>query len=258
MRLRQVALAARTLEAPVADLCWVLGVEVAFRDPGVGVFGLENAVMPLGETFLEVVSPLSPDAAAGRWLDRNGGDGGYMVILQTEDLPAERRRIEKLDVRIAWDVQLENAASIHLHPKDVGGAILSLDAMQPPESWAWAGPDWRRHIQADGVSGIVGVELCAPDPRKLAERWAGLLACKALPRGEAWVLKLSSGELRFLPEKNGRRERLAGVELRGGDAASMLTRARERGLEVSGQSFEIAGTRFRIAAEAAGKTANAG
>jgi hypothetical protein len=57
MRLRQIALVARDLDTVVQDLCAVLGVEVCFQDPAVAVFGLRNAVMPLGDTFLEVVSP---------------------------------------------------------------------------------------------------------------------------------------------------------------------------------------------------------
>ena len=76
MRLRQVVLVARDLEPVERDLCGVLGLEVCFRDPNVGVFGLKNAVMPVGDTFLEVVCPLTSEATAARYLDRRGGDGG--------------------------------------------------------------------------------------------------------------------------------------------------------------------------------------
>ena len=60
MRLRQLALAAHDLEPTLEALCDVLGIEVGFRDPGVGAFGLANGVMPVGDTFLEVVSPETP------------------------------------------------------------------------------------------------------------------------------------------------------------------------------------------------------
>jgi len=66
MRLRQVALVARELDPVVADLTAVLGIEVAFHDPGVAEFGLRNAVMPVGDTFLEVVSPVQENTTAGR------------------------------------------------------------------------------------------------------------------------------------------------------------------------------------------------
>ena len=45
-------------------------------------------------------------------------------------------------------------AGTHLHPKDVPGAIVSLDWADPPESWRWAGPAWTRavaqHLRARG------------------------------------------------------------------------------------------------------------
>ena len=57
MRLRQVALVAGDLDRNVGELCEVLGIDVAYNDPNMVVFGLVNAVMPVGDTFLEVVSP---------------------------------------------------------------------------------------------------------------------------------------------------------------------------------------------------------
>jgi hypothetical protein len=57
MRLRQIALVGKDLEAAEADIRAILGLDYAYDDPGVGQFGLRNAVFPVGETFLEVVSP---------------------------------------------------------------------------------------------------------------------------------------------------------------------------------------------------------
>src|SRR5512145_1003705 len=106
MRLRQIALVARELDSTVEVLCDVLGIEVAFHDPGVEVFGLRNAVMPLGDTFLEVVSPDRPGTSAGRLLERRGGDGGYMVIVQSQAKAADRARVGSLGVRIVWEADL--------------------------------------------------------------------------------------------------------------------------------------------------------
>ena len=89
MYIRQIALVARDLDPIVDDLCAVFDIAVSCNDPGVAAFGLRNAVMPIGETFLEVVSPVTPDASARRYLERRKGDGGYMVILQSDDLAAE-------------------------------------------------------------------------------------------------------------------------------------------------------------------------
>ena len=51
LRLRQIALVANKLEPVLDDLCDTLGIEVCYRDPGVGTYGLENALMPIGTTM---------------------------------------------------------------------------------------------------------------------------------------------------------------------------------------------------------------
>src|ERR1700710_1141249 len=102
LRLRQIALVARDLDPVVAELHKELGVEIAFRDPSVDTFGLQNAVMPIGNQFLEVVAPIKESTAAGRYLDRRKGDGGYMVILQCDEHAARKARLGgELGVRFA-------------------------------------------------------------------------------------------------------------------------------------------------------------
>src|SRR6476469_5450492 len=95
LRLRQAVLCARDLEATVERLREELEVGEPFRDPAVGYFGLENAVFAIGDTFLEVVSPIRSEvpgaATAARQLDRSGDDVcGYMAMLQITDVPAAR------------------------------------------------------------------------------------------------------------------------------------------------------------------------
>ena len=63
---------------------------------GVGAFGLRNAVFAIGDTFLEVVAPVRDDTTAGRYLERRGGDGGYMALFQVPDVADARRRVADL------------------------------------------------------------------------------------------------------------------------------------------------------------------
>jgi hypothetical protein len=99
-----------------------------------------------------------------------------MVIVQTDDLAADRERVEKPGIRMVWKAELSDAATIHLHPRDVGAAIVSLDQMRPPESWRWAGPEWREHLRSDVTRRLLGVEIQGADPGALAARWGGVLA----------------------------------------------------------------------------------
>ena len=67
MDIRQIVMVSSLRDPIVSDLSQLFGLEVAFNDPGVGHFGLENAVMPLGTDFLEVVSPIEENTTAGRY-----------------------------------------------------------------------------------------------------------------------------------------------------------------------------------------------
>ena len=199
----------------MASLCAALGIEICYRDPLVATFGLHNALMPIGDTLLEIVSPVKEGTTAGRLLDRRGGDGGYMAIFQTDDLARERARIEALGVRVVWDVALDEITSIHLHPRDVGGAIVSLDEARPPESWHWAGPEWRAHVRTGVVTRIVGAEMQADDPSAMATRWGEVLGCAVETRADGTRrIALDDGELRFVRATDGRGDGLGGIDLR--------------------------------------------
>ena len=84
IQLRQICLVAQDIQPVVEDLRSILGINSCYVDPGVKIFGLENNLMPVGRNFLEVVAPIQDNTAGGRYLQRRGGDGGYMVITQID------------------------------------------------------------------------------------------------------------------------------------------------------------------------------
>jgi hypothetical protein len=246
MRLRQIALVATDLEPVVADLCAVFGVEVGFRDPGVAAFGLHNAVMPIGDTFLEVVSPCQSNTTAGRYLERRNGDGGYMVILQSDDLTADRERLDRLGVRVVWSVDLGDARTLHLHPRDIGGAIVSLDAMDPPASWKWAGPDWQAKVRTNVTRAIVGVEMQSDNPTALATRWANVLNRPLRDDTGAPAIVLDAGVIRFVLASDGRGDGVSRIMLAVADHDRMFDNARARGLTIDGNRVHIGGVWFGV------------
>jgi Glyoxalase-like domain len=171
-RIRQVVLAAREL-GPVAErLQAALSLRAPFSDPGVGYFGLRNAVFALGDTFIEIVSPVQDGTAAGRLLERRGGDSGYMVMVQVEDLPAARERARGAGLQEVFEVELDDITEVHLHPGQMRGAIVSMSAPRPPGAWRWGGPDWEERSASGHVAAIrIGVA----DPDAVEERWRGVL-----------------------------------------------------------------------------------
>jgi len=172
VRLRQAVLVASELEPVAERLRTELGLGESFADPGVGEFGLTNAVFAIGDQFLEVISPREPGTAAGRFLERRGTDAGYMLIFQLDDLDGARARVNELGVRVVWQIDLPDIAGTHLHPADTRGALISLDHAQPPQSWRWGGPDWERRSTPGRIDGVT---IAVSEPDVVAGTWREIL-----------------------------------------------------------------------------------
>jgi len=229
VRLRQLVIAAASLE--VADtLAEVLGLGEAFPDPGVAEFGLVNRVYAIGDQFLEVVVPTALTAPAGRFLAR-GGDGGYMAIFQTDDLAAARARADALKIRRVWNIDLPDISASHLHPADVGAAIVSIDEARPAGSWRWGGPGWEARSAPGRLTGAV---IHTADPAAMAARWSEALGVKA----KGGVVELADATLEFRPETE---ERIVKFLVSVPDAGAALARAKGLGLEVVGGEVRIGG-----------------
>jgi hypothetical protein len=223
----------------------VLGLDYAWEDPGVGKFGLKNAVFPIGEFFLEVVSPRAEGTTAGRLLDKRGGDGGYMVILQVRDIAVARAGIAAAGARVVEAISLPGVEASHIHPRDVGGAILSLDWMDPWERWEWGGPAWRDNVRTDVSTAIVGAELQGADPDAMSTRWAQVLGLPREAAGDGWRIALEDSELRFTPATDGRGDGLRAFDVAVRDVAAVRATAEARGLIRDGE-VTLCGTVVRL------------
>jgi hypothetical protein len=234
--LRQLVIAAATLD--VADqLAGLLGLGEPFLDPGVAEFGLINRVYAIGNQFLEVVVPTALTAPAGRFLAR-GGDGGYMAIFQTDDLAALRTRADAMKIRRVWNIDLPDISASHLHPADVGAAIVSVDEPRPASSWRWGGPDWEKRSAPGKLTGAV---IHTAEPAAMAARWGEVLG--VVPK--AGVLSLDGAVLEFRP---GTEERIVEFLVSVPDAAAALARAEASGMDVSGQEVRVGGVGLVLSA----------
>lgn len=247
MRIRQIVYAAHDLARSRDLIARLFQLDPPFRDPGVGEFGLDNAVFCFGDQFIEVISPVRPDTAGGRHLARHG-DSGYMLILQTDDLARERARFDALGVRRVWQSEYADIAAVHLHPKDIGGAIVSIDEPRPAPSWRWGGPDWRVQPGAAGRQRVRGLTLRARDPQALARRWAEVLGRPApVAAGRGWRVALDEGFAEFQPSADGL-DGISGYTLAVADPAAVLARARDAGLDVADAAVHLLGTTVTLQA----------
>jgi hypothetical protein len=251
LRLRQICLVASELAKPIADLKAIFGLKICFHDPNVAKYGLENALLPVGNNFLEVVAPFQEETAAGRYLDRRGGDGGYMVILQCDDAKAREQRMLEIGVRIANRLDYGTYLGLQLHPKDTGGTILETStdprSVAPDGPWHPAGDSWEVAVKTDVVQAMTAVELQSDDSDGLAARWAEVLN---VPLGNDAqgnpALKLENAELRFVPADDDRGEGLVGLDFAVSDRDVILRKAEARGCDVAGDTVTVCGVHFKL------------
>jgi hypothetical protein len=251
LRLRQIALVARELAPVLADVQGIFGVEVAYRDPSVASFGLENAVLPVGRQFLEILAPVQEGTAGGRYLERRHGNGGYMVILQCDEHPPRKARVDELGIRTVLEHDDGNYVIMQLHPRDTGGSFLEVDEQRGGEDlngpWMPAGRSWHDAVRTDVVQGIAAAEIQAPDPSGLAQRWSDILEVPVTADDEGrTALALDNATIRFVPDRDGRGEGLGGVDLVVVDRDRLVATATDRGLTVDGDMVLVGGVRFAL------------
>jgi hypothetical protein len=230
IRLRQAVVAAVDRDAVVATWAKELSIGAPFHDPGVGAFGLGNSVVPVGDAFLEVVSPLEAGggSAAERFMARKGGDCGYMAIFQVGDMDETRDHLRDVGLRTVFETDLDDIRCTHVHPADMGAAIVSFDQAIPEPSWRWAGPDWTDEVRTDVVTGLAGIVLADAEPAGLLGRWGEALSV----RPDDGVLRFEDGSyVEVVPARD--RTGLVGIDLRAAPG-------------VAARSFTVAGVEFRL------------
>ena len=244
MDLRQLVMVSNLRDPIVNDLQDLFDIKVSFNDPGVAHFGLENAVLPVGKDFLEVVSPVEENTTAGRYLNRRGGDGGYMVIIQVDDFFETQNIVKENNITVVWESEHPEARAIHLHPKELGGAILSLDWMNPKESWKWAGPNWDDFVNTSIIKRFVGVEIQSDDPEGMKNKWQSVLRMPSENISNRQI-DLDNTWIRFVEDKDGRGPGVSAFCLEANDNESLMKKAADLGLMHQGDIF-IGGVKFLL------------
>ena len=253
IQLRQICLVARELKPVIEDLTTILGINTCYVDPGVGKFGLENTLMPIGRNFLEVVAPVEEGTAGGRYLERRGGDGGYMVITQIDTLQnqqAIRQRALDNGIRIAWEAEREGWKLSQLHPKDMIASFFEIEYdIHEDFQGHWnpvGGLGWEDQVKQDVTVDYLGVELQGPDPTALAELWGKVSGLPVQGHGSDLSIHFNNATIRFVPAEDGRGAGLGGLDIGVRDRKHILTQAKARDCYVSDDQVNICGTRWYL------------
>jgi methylmalonyl-CoA/ethylmalonyl-CoA epimerase len=94
----------------------------------VEAFGVEAVLLEVGDGHVELLRPLEPDNAIGRWLERNG-PGMHHVAYQTDDIHQALDRVRAAGLRLIDEeprTGIRNSRVAFLHPKATLGVLTEL------------------------------------------------------------------------------------------------------------------------------------
>ena len=112
-----------------------LGLEVSFIEE-VPFDGVRVAMIPCGETHIELLEPLSEDSPVARFLEKRG-PGIHHICLASDDLRADDARLREAGFQVLRPEPTRGAGGCwvqFVHPKSTGGVLLELsqeDREQP-------------------------------------------------------------------------------------------------------------------------------
>ena len=250
--LRQVCLVAPELAPALDEITRVLGIGRCFVDDGVAKFGLENTLMPVGTNFLEVVAPTEDNTAAGRFLQKRNGKGGYILVCQVDSKDHQqlcRVSAATMDIRVAFESTNGSYHLMQLHPADLNNAMWEIDWDDRNEIegvWEPAGGiDWLQHVRDDVTVAMTGVELQAENPELTAVQWGKIAGVQPESVPDGYRVPLENGELRFVSDQDGRGPGLAGVDLTVRNKSVLMDNATT--IETArGDCIVLCGTRFYL------------
>jgi methylmalonyl-CoA/ethylmalonyl-CoA epimerase len=126
-RIDHIGVAVEDLDEAVALYSERLGMPVEHRET-VEEQGVEAVLLGAGESHVELLRPLGPETAVGRFLERNG-PGLHHVAYGTDDIDSALAAVRDAGLRLIDErprTGIRNSRVAFVHPKSTGGVLTEL------------------------------------------------------------------------------------------------------------------------------------
>jgi methylmalonyl-CoA/ethylmalonyl-CoA epimerase len=126
-RIDHIGVAVEDLDDAVALYSQRFAMPVQHRET-VEEQGVEAVLLGVGENHVELLRPLGPQTAVGRFLDRNG-PGLHHVAYGTDDIDSALDALREAGLRLIDErprTGIRNSRVAFLHPKSTGGVLTEL------------------------------------------------------------------------------------------------------------------------------------
>ncbi len=126
-KIEHVALAVADLDAAVAHYEKVWGLRVSHRER-VEDQGVEEAMLPIGESHLQLLGATAPDTTVGKFLERRG-EGLHHIAYEVDDLEATLAALKQKGVPLIDEAPRRGGRGhmvAFVHPKGNHGLLVEL------------------------------------------------------------------------------------------------------------------------------------
>jgi hypothetical protein len=178
-KVRHYVLATEDMAFVCEQIYEVLGLPAPPKKEGPGpteAFGFYSTMMRVGTTMLEIVQPMKADHHLSKWLEERGGDGGYMVVMQTFDADKLKARAAAEKLTLTRDMMFKGQHMLQFDYHHFG-THFELYKYTPEDGW-WGDPASPRYSDARVAVDIIGGEVAVEDPAAIARQTAGLFLGK--------------------------------------------------------------------------------
>ena len=126
-KIEHVAIAVADLEAAVAHYERVWGLTVEHRER-VEDQGVEEAMLPIGESYLQLLGATGPDTTVGKFIERRG-EGLHHIAYEVDDLEAAIAELKEKGVPLIDEAPRRGGRGhmvAFVHPKGNHGLLVEL------------------------------------------------------------------------------------------------------------------------------------
>lgn len=126
-RIDHIGVAVEDLDAALALYGGSFEMELAHRET-VDSQGVEAVLLDVGEGHVELLRPLGPDTAVGRYLAKNG-PGLHHVAYAVDDIDATLPRLSAAGIELIDSeprVGIRDSRVAFLHPRSTGGVLTEI------------------------------------------------------------------------------------------------------------------------------------
>ncbi len=131
MKIDHIGIATRQLKEAIALWQDALGLEVDSTED-VGEQGVRIAMLPIGETHIELLEPLTPESPVGKFLDKRG-PGIHHIAIRVDDIRSSLRQLKEKGARLIDETPRIGAGGClvaFIHPSSTNGVLLELVQQQ--------------------------------------------------------------------------------------------------------------------------------